>query len=446
MKAGLLVRISSDREDERVGVHRQETDTRALARRYDHDVVEVYVENDTSAYKRRTVTLPDGTRALRVVRPEYRRALDDLHSGRIEILIGYDLDRIVRDPRDLEDLIDVCEQTGRTAISVTGSLQLENSVGITMARVGVAMANQSSRDTARRVSRAREAAAAEGRWSGGGRRAYGYSSDRTAVVTAEAEIIAGIAADVLAGASLNAVATRLNDAGTPSASGKAWAGAHVRSVVTKPAVAGLLVYRGEVVGSAPWPAILDRDTWQQVCDELSNRTPRGDNTLRHWLSGVLVCSQCHLPLRGNGDRYWCGNGWADGRRGCGKISITADLTERYLEKLILRRVARTKVKPGKAVTSIAPDDAQLTELAEMWASREITLAEYRAARTKLLESVATPPTPTLPSWVGPNLADEWPDLPPASRRRLAAALLEGVIVHPSTNRRWSTERLEPHWR
>jgi site-specific DNA recombinase len=60
-----------------------------------------------SAFKRRRIPLPDGRIELRTVRPGFRRALAMLADG----LIALDLDRAMRDPRDLEDLIDLVEQS-----------------------------------------------------------------------------------------------------------------------------------------------------------------------------------------------------------------------------------------------------------------------------------------------------------------------------------------------
>src|ERR1019366_2600484 len=137
-------------------------------------------ENDTSAFKRKMITLPDGRRELRTVRPGFRQALAMLADGRADGLMAYDLDRAVRDPRDLEDLIDVVEgAVPRIPVeSVTGSLRLANDSDITMARVMVAVANKASRDTARRGTRgpprgrgggaARARGAALGGGAGGG--------------------------------------------------------------------------------------------------------------------------------------------------------------------------------------------------------------------------------------------------------------------------------------
>src|SRR6266704_2012342 len=66
-------------------------------------------------------------------------------------LIALDHDRAMRDPRDLEDLIDLVEQSSpRIPIqSVTGSLRLANDGNINLARVMCAAANRAARDTAR---------------------------------------------------------------------------------------------------------------------------------------------------------------------------------------------------------------------------------------------------------------------------------------------------------
>lgn len=117
---GVYTRISRDAAGHELGVQRQEQDCRDLAKRLGWNVTKVYKENDTSAFKRQTVDLPGGGRALRVVRPEFRQMIEDLNEGRIDGLIAYDLDRVARDPRDLEDLIDLEEVRGCEVKSVTG--------------------------------------------------------------------------------------------------------------------------------------------------------------------------------------------------------------------------------------------------------------------------------------------------------------------------------------
>lgn len=106
LRVVLYVRISSDPGGLEKGVDRQEKDCRALAAALGWQVVRVFRKDDTSAYKQKTVTLATGERVRRVIRPQFREMLALLARRGADAMIAYDLDRAVRDPRDLEDLID----------------------------------------------------------------------------------------------------------------------------------------------------------------------------------------------------------------------------------------------------------------------------------------------------------------------------------------------------
>ncbi len=144
------------------GITRQKEDVTALAGRLDGTVATLYSENDTSAYKKRRIKPLNGRSVWRVYRPEFRRMLADYEDGKIDGIIFYDIDRLSRQPRDLEDLIDLVEYYKRPVETVTGAIDLRTSNGRAMARVLVAMANKSSEDTARRVAHARLQVAQEG--------------------------------------------------------------------------------------------------------------------------------------------------------------------------------------------------------------------------------------------------------------------------------------------
>ena len=130
------------------GITRQKEDITELAGPLGGEIVEWYPENDTSAYKKRRIRLPNGRSVWRVYRPEFRRMLADYEDGKIDGIIFYDIDRLARQPRDLEDLIDLVEYYKRPVETVTGNIDLRTSNGRAMARVLVAMANKSSEDTA----------------------------------------------------------------------------------------------------------------------------------------------------------------------------------------------------------------------------------------------------------------------------------------------------------
>jgi site-specific DNA recombinase len=220
-RAVLLTRISDARNGETAGVDDQRADLLKHAAVLGWGVGKIIEENATSAFKRRKVALPDGRKVQRVIRPGFREALDLLQSGRCDGLLALDLDRIARDPRDLEDLIDVVEsRTPRIPVeSVTGSLRLANDADVTMARVMVAMGNKSSRDTARRVSRARQRQAGEGRPRHGGKRPFGYEPDGLVVNPSEEAEIIKAADAILAGVSLRQITADLRRRGVPTVTG-----------------------------------------------------------------------------------------------------------------------------------------------------------------------------------------------------------------------------------
>jgi hypothetical protein len=132
------------------GRDEQTTDCLSYVERRGGTYVHTYEEPNTSAYKRRAVRQPDGRTVYRVVRPVFEAALTDLKRGkapngqRLDGLVVYDIDRLTRDPRNLEDAIEVVEHFGKPIIDITGSLDLLTDNGRTMARVIVATANKSS--------------------------------------------------------------------------------------------------------------------------------------------------------------------------------------------------------------------------------------------------------------------------------------------------------------
>jgi hypothetical protein len=87
---------------------------------------------------------------------------------------------------------------------------------------------------------------------------------RMSLVPAEAAELRRIAAARLAGASWRSEVLRLDVAGVVSTTGRPWTIGTLRRTITSPYVAGLRAYKGEVVGPAAWPPILDRETWDQL--------------------------------------------------------------------------------------------------------------------------------------------------------------------------------------
>jgi DNA invertase Pin-like site-specific DNA recombinase len=469
----LLVRISDDKAKDAHGVANQESNGRRYAAGLNWGIGRVIVENDTSAFKRKKIRLPDGRHELRTVRPGFRQALDLLISGVHDGLLAIDLDRAARDPRDLEDLIDVVEsRTPRIPVeSVSGSLRLANDSDITMARVMVAIANKASRDTSRRLKDHQVGLAEKGMPSGGGHRAYGYERDGTTVIDHEATVIDWMADRILDEDdpwSLSRIARDLTERGIPTATGlREWSAKSVSSILAGPRVAGLRRYQKKIAGEAAWPAILEREKWERVCAALSSRAHgKRSNQLRRWLTGVLVCGRCGHHLTGAHDnqpgkhRYWC----MPSKGGCGKIVISAEHSEAEVEAQILEfcatrsnlsRLAASQehVDVAKIRRELAEDEAQLKELAAEWAHKRMTLGAYREARdiigTRIERAqsllLVTAPRAVRRILQSGDVVATWREFTPGDKRDLVLAFVRGYRVLPyaaSGPRRFDPDRLQ----
>jgi DNA invertase Pin-like site-specific DNA recombinase len=465
MRAGLLLRISDDREGEGLGVARQEKDCRDLATRKGHTIVDIFLENDTSAFKRSTTRLPDGSTALRVVRPEFRRALTALATGDIEVLIAYDLDRVARDPRDLEDLIDVIESTGRAAVSVTGSLDLSNDAGITMARVMVAVANKSSRDTARRIRRKNVELAEAGKVGNGGHRPFGYQRDRCTVEPDEARELRWAYQQVLAGRALRSICHDWTARGVTTTTGRPWTVQALRYNLLSGRNAGLREHRRQIVGPAVWPAIIDRGTWDTVHAVLMARSqPPGANARKYLLSGFLFCGRCGArlyPLRtSQTQRFGC-KPTKDG--GCGGILVRYEPAEEHVVELLLSKIEREvdlaphlpHDRTAELLVEIGREEARLTALAEAFADDpDSNPLELRAAGAKIRRRIADlrgqvareQATARMPLPV--DVRTEWAGYDLMQRRELLGRVVERIVVHPAAVRgrsRFDPDRLDIRW-
>jgi DNA invertase Pin-like site-specific DNA recombinase len=171
----LLARESTDRERQ---LGNQLTDLRAQVARIGGRIDREIPENAVSAFKRQRVELPDGTYGYRVVRPEWENILTALRRGECNALMVPDIDRAMRDPRTLEDLIDVVEYYGVYVASLTGNIDLTTDAGVSAARSLVNQRNQESRNTSRRVIDGQRHAAMKGGNHGGRMRPFGWQKDR----------------------------------------------------------------------------------------------------------------------------------------------------------------------------------------------------------------------------------------------------------------------------
>ncbi|OZD07686.1 recombinase family protein [Rhodococcus sp. 06-156-3C] len=382
VRAGIYCRISRDKAGEGLGVERQEKDCRALAERLGWEVAGVYVDNSVSAYSG-------------APRPGYSKLLQDIASGSVSGVLAWAPDRLHRSPVELEDYIALSERRDATTHTVrSGAWDLSSPSGRAVARTVGAWARYESEHKGDRIRRAREQAARAGK-NNGGRRCYGYEPDGVTVRPAEAGVVAGIVADLLAGASLRAVVADLNERGVSTTTGRsAWTSTAVRSLVRSPRIAGLSTHHGEVVGVAQWPALVPVEQWQAIQGLLDDPTRKTNNSggAVKWLgSGIYRCGVCgsdqvRVYHRDGRTRYRCKNrtrGVATAH--VGREQAPLDL---FVETLVVERLQQPDFRAAIAPKSVDVDvdvdaltvqrravQVRMEQLAGMFADGELTRAQ-----------------------------------------------------------------------
>ncbi len=388
------------------GITRQKEDILALAEKLGVKITKWYPENDTTAFRKRRIRLPNGRSVWRVIRPEFRQMLADYEDGVIDGVIFYDIDRLARQPRDLEDLIDLVEYYKRPVETVTGQIDLRTSNGRAMSRVLVAMANKSSEDTSRRVARVKLQQAQEGKNSNikGGQRRFGYDREGE-VIPAEAEIIRKAAQNFLAGQTWWSLVKLFEESGIRPVSARSWGRSSIKQILLSPTVAGIAMYNGALrrenqEGRRPdqysdpeavtlkdpsgnyirgsWEPILTAEQWKVVIDEQDRRhagkTFSAMGTRKYLLTGLLRCgniredgSVCNRSINGSDYTYASGRRYRQyrcppkGNTGCGSISRNMDKLDSLIEDLLFAHIAANA--PGDTdLPAASADDPEAAEL------------------------------------------------------------------------------------
>lgn len=389
MQAVIYTRISRDRAGAGLGVDRQRADCEALAERLGWDVLEVYSDNDISAYSGRK-------------RPGYQAMLDALEAGKADAVLAWHTDRLHRSPVELEAFIDLCDRQGLEVRTVqAGVIDLGTPSGKMVARMLGAAARHEVEHSIERQKRAKLQAALDGKFRGG-RRAFGYESDGVTLRENEAAAIRDAVRRLLSGVSIGQVVREWNEAGlVTSYGGNKWTPRDFRKVISRPRNAGLITHEGKILGKAKWPAIIEPDEYHALIAMLGDPSRRrSTSTERKYLgSGLYVCGKCGKRMLtatqiGRTDRsrrktYKCSGGAHLGR--------VAEPLDEYITELVIARLSRPDAAialGGPVVDAAALQtqrtgvQARLDELAALFADGAIDGSQLRRGSEALRDQLA----------------------------------------------------------
>jgi site-specific DNA recombinase len=465
----IYTRISEDRDDDRLGVQRQEEDCRSLASRLGWEVGKIYEDNDFSASK------------VKVVRPAYQRLLKDIEAGKVRRLITDKPDRLYRRNTELEHLINVVGERVEIRTAKSGDIDLSTTNGRMIARILGATAQGEAETIRDRIKRKMADIAANGGWTGGAR-PFGWTPEagKLVVLPSEAAILREAKDRVLAGESLRAICIDFARRGIQSTHGNPIQQTSLKKSLISPRVIGRYSRRdGSIVGPAQWDAIFTEDDWARLKHVLLDpaRNTVGRRAPRKYLltAGLLRCGLCGAAMfgrpafAGRPDPYY-GCKQAIGYKGCGKVHIRVPMADRFVEQKVVKALSsKSFTKQRATLVNQAPDMAaavaalttiqeRVQELAATYGDGLITKAEWMEARKRLEPRLEAAQQAVGDGTRAPGLMVElldvkalvtgWDTLPIEHRRVVISQLVEQVKVYPHRGsvRKPDLDRVKIIWR
>ena len=329
-----------------------------------------------------------------IERPGFQRLLEDIESGRVDIVVVYKIDRLSRSLLDFARIVQTLEQHGVEFVSVTQQFSTANSMGKLTLNILMSFAEFEREVISERTRDKIAATRRKGLWTGG-HPPLGYDcvDKKLVVVEEEAMRVREVFKLYLQLGSLGEVANEMTRRGWRSKDRVTKAGRQLRgTALGKSKVQRLLtsvLYRGKVpyddeVFEGRHDAIVDEETWDSVQAQLRRNRRAGGSAVRNkWgmlLKGLLVCHGCgHEMGHTYSDRgtkryhyYICQSHKLPGNEKC----PGARAPSRELEKFVIDRVRDVGKDPSVVASALE------TARADVARKKPGLIAEARRLRTE----------------------------------------------------------------
>lgn len=473
-------RISKDADGRAEGTEQQRSKAAAYAAdAWPNATILHFADNDLTA-------ADPGTH-----RPGYAALMDAIRRGDVDGLVIAEQSRLTRQPAEWEEAIVTLSRAGIDEVHSYRGVPIPVRGSRLVGRILAAVDAEEVERLRARVVEKLDTLAAEGRPPGGP--AFGYSrtvdeDGRKAleVNEVEASIVREVADRVLGGWSLTRIAGDLAEREVPTARGGKWAATTVRSMITRPTIAGLRIHRGEVVGAGNWEPIISPSMWRQVCAVLHGpvAVKRSDGATyraarrrtrsgRRYLltGGTARCGRCGAALVAQQRRSRAGERQPSylcppkSRGGCSGIGISALDLEAHVSGLILAKLAEPDFlaaistndsgEQANIMDELAALEARSAELAGTWAVGDLPSTDWKAAREvldterrRLSDALAALPVRVEIELDPAELITAWEHMNLDERRAVVNRFLASVTVHPASpgTRAFDPGRVEEDWR
>lgn len=359
-RAAIYLRQSLDATGDQLAVQRQREDCRRIAEQRDWVVVAEYVDNSISASDARTN------------RPGYDQLVVAYGDDQFDALICYDLDRLTRQPRQLEDWIDAATERGLLLVTANGEADLSTDGGRMFARIKASVARAEIERKSARQKRAAIQRAEQGR-PPLGPRLTGYTTTG-AVIEREAVVVHEVFDRFSRGDSLRSLAEWLSTEKIPTRRGGRWSPSSVATMLRNPRYAGRAVYDGaETGGLGQWQPVVSDELFTVVQAKLADPrriTNRMGTDRRHLGSGLYECGVCRRKVVSwSGGRYRC-------TTGC--ITRSGRGVDEYVVAVVRDRLARPDLADLLAPAADGRQQALNTEAARLRQRLAVIASDYDA--------------------------------------------------------------------
>jgi site-specific DNA recombinase len=403
------------------------------------DPKNIFIDNGASAWLRNRK------------RPGWDALLQAARRGEIKHIVCYHPDRLMRQPRDLEELISIADEYGIMLYGRVNARNLQDPDDRYTLRIEVAHACRTSDDTSRRLKDQKQERAESGLPNGA--RAFGYTPDGLTIIAREAAIVREIFDRFCKGETPFSIAADLSRRGIKAAKGGAWTEATVRRQLRNKHVAGICMHNGQEVAVGKWLPIIPRAQWdfaQELLTFRSAAAQRQRNTRKrrvYILRGLVICGNCGTTMAGcSGSVYRCSRANRQDGQKCAR-TMNAEALERFAEDAAIRLLAGLSVNPRRARSAaveaaergIAADEQQIRELHDMWLNKEIDSAEYRRDRRMIQarirenekKTIVKAKSPeSIADLIGPDAKTKWEALTDERKNSVFRFLFRAVIIGP----------------
>jgi len=408
------------------------------------------------------VTRKDATPAGKY-RPGYAEALRLVDSRAVDVVLCWRWDRFIREPLDLEYLIPRFDKAGVRFAEADGVIDLGTDSGRLAARILVAVAKAEQERKSERQKLANEAAAIAGKRRLGTPKPFGYCDDHVTKHPQEGPAVTEACRVLLGGGTLSGVMREWTNAGLTPVQSKTgrWSRQSIRTILLNPRIARLSVYRGEIVGTGNWDALVSEETWRAVraiLEDPSRKPPRGVRTM---LGGLARCPCGNvvtgMPSHTGHHIYRCAPPGRDTSFTGGHVARQAVPVEDFVERAVIARLSRPDAAGLLAPQRGGPDVAGLREeaaairasLEEMAADRALglisraqMLAATQRGTTRLAEietelADAAKENVLAPLIAASSAASAWEGLDLARKRAVIRTLMAITLLSPGRGTRRS---------